>query len=153
MNYTKFNIFVGGGIEMLKTQLSRYCPNCQSIKHEPQAAFCFQCGKALKNGSLQEFYLSLKIPFAKIETEKRYSEKYSSSSFPFFLWKYDRLYQTIEVVTFHEYPKGIRSYLKLPALLRQADSSEEILLKEAMLDQLLKEGFEWFHQTEKETLW
>lgn len=138
---------------MVKTQLSRYCPNCQSIKHEPQAVFCFHCGTALKDGSLLEFYLSLNIPFAKIETEKRYSQKYSSSAFPFFLMKHDRTYQTIEVVTFHEYPKGIRTYVKLPALSPQADCSEEILLKEGTVNKLLKEGFEWFHKTEKETLW
>lgn len=138
---------------MLKTQLNRYCPNCQSIKHEPQATFCFLCGTALKNGSLLEFYLSLKIPFAKTQTEKRYSEKYTSSVFPFFLWKHDQINQTIEVVTFHEYPKGVRLYVKLPALSPQADSSEEIILKEDTLDKLLKEGFEWFHQTEKDILW
>lgn len=73
--------------------------------------------------------------------------------FPFYLWKHDRLKQIIEVVTFHEYPKGIRFYVKLPSLSSQADSSEEILLKDDLIEQLLKEGFEWFHQTEKETLW
>lgn len=138
---------------MFKTQLNRYCPNCQSIKHEQRASFCFLCGTALKNGSLLEFYLSLKIPFAKTEIEKRYSEKYTSSAFPFFLWKHDRIHQTIEAITFHEYPMGRRAYVKLPALSPQADSSEEILLKEGTLDKLLKEGFEWFHKNEKETLW
>lgn len=138
---------------MLETRLTRYCPNCQRIKHEPQAAFCFLCGTALKNGSLLEFYLSLKIPFLKIQTEKRFSEKYTCSAFPFYLWKHDQMNHIIEVVTFHEYPKGLRLYVKLPTLSPQADSSKEFLLEEGSIDKLLQEGFEWFHQTEKESLW
>lgn len=35
---------------MLETQLTRYCPNCQRIEHEPEASFCFLCGTALKEG-------------------------------------------------------------------------------------------------------
>ena len=134
-------------------KISLYCPNCQNIKHEPQAAFCFLCGTALKNGSLLEFYQSLKIPSAKISTENKISEFYTFSGFPFYLYKHEPINKTVELITFHEYPKGCRLYVKLPAKSSQADCSREIHLTEDVLDELLKEGFEWFHQTERETLW
>lgn len=138
---------------MFKTQLSRCCPNCQSIKHEPQAKFCFLCGTALKNGSLLEFYLSLKIPITKISTENQNNEIHTFSGFPFYLWKHDSINKTVEAITFHEYPKGTRLYAKLPTKSASADNSVEILLTKDVLEALLKEGFEWFHQNEKETLW
>jgi len=138
---------------MFKKNLSRFCPKCQRVENEPQASFCLLCGTALVNGTLLDFYLKLKIPPAKISTENQRSEIYTFSGFPFYLYKHDRVNKIVEVITFHKYPKGLQLYVKLPNKSSQADSSREIHLTEDVLDELLREGFEWFHHTEKETLW
>lgn len=128
----------------------RFCPKCQRQKHEEEAAFCCICGTELKNGTLREFYLQLKIPVNKIALEEK---EPAYSMFPFFLRKVDQTKRLFQGITLHEYPKGILLYVKLPTKSASADRSDEIILTDTLLDQLLNEGFEWVHHSEYTTMW
>ncbi len=71
--------------------------------------------------------------------------------FPFFLRKVDS--DLIQVILFHDYPNGRHLFVRLPAKYSSADKTEYIVLTNELLDKLLLQGFEWFHESEMDTLW
>ncbi|MFC5591707.1 hypothetical protein ACFPRA_22735 [Sporosarcina soli] len=132
-------------------EYSKSCPNCQRFKHEDEAVFCIVCGTKLKNGDLRKFYLSLKVPEHKITWERNRIGKFLGC--PFFLRKIDNANHLLQVITLHEFPKGNQSSVRLPARSRAADWTEEIVLTKNLIHDLLNQGFEWFHESEMDTLW
>lgn len=110
--------------------------------------------KKLSNGKTEitfipkcGLYVNLRIPENKIRLEINRNGKFSG--FPFFLRKEDET-GNIQVVTMHEYPKAV----KLTKLSRDSsNSSENLTLTEDVLNNLLSEGFTWFHESELDVLW
>lgn len=96
----------------------------------------------------EKFYLSLKIPKQIIELELNSVVKFCG--FPFFL---RREGANLEVILMHEYPKGNYLFVKLPPKSHIADESKEISLTIEKIDELLREGFEWFHESQYKALW
>ncbi|APO48535.1 hypothetical protein BS614_30925 (plasmid) [Paenibacillus xylanexedens] len=99
----------------------------------------------------REFYLELKVPEDKILLEENSPYPYQSSAFPFFMYKVN--HESIQAITFHEYPRGLILSVKLPSQSVQADETGEIDMTKYLLEALLSEGFEWFHSSEMDTLW
>lgn len=134
---------------MSKKQLGRYCPKCHRLDHHKEAFFCLICGTELVNGSLRTYYLNMKIPDHKIDLEQ--NDPYTFTGFPFFLRKIDLAENLLQAITLHEYPNGKRVFVRLPAKI--SVWSENIVVTDFIINELLSQGFEWFHHSEMDTLW
>lgn len=141
-----------GDIDLSNGQLN-YCPNCLRLKHQEEAIFCLMCGTELKTISLRdnEYYTRFKIPKKKILLEQ--NSPYELMGFPFFLQKFDPAEHLLQVILLHEYPKCNRLFVILPTDSPCADWSEEIAMTDGILEDLLSQGFEWYHHSEMDTLW
>ncbi len=96
----------------------------------------------------EEFYISLKIPKKIIELELNRVGEFMG--FPFFL---RREGTKLEVILMHQYPKGNHLFVELSPKSRVADGSKEIFLTIEKIEELLKQGFKWFHESQYSTLW
>jgi hypothetical protein len=111
------------------------------------------CGTELKAKDLRDhdYYSQLKIPEKKIVLEL--SRRGTFMGFPFFLQRIDPTDNILQTIVIGKYPKARRLFVQLPATGHHADWSKEIELTESTLNELLSQGFVWFHESEKETLW
>lgn len=96
----------------------------------------------------EEFYISLKIPQKIIELELNSVGEFLG--FPFFLRREE---SNLEIILMHEYPKGTHLFVELPPKSRAADGSKEIFLTIEKIEELLKQGFKWFHESQYDILW
>ena len=99
--------------------------------------------------AVQQFFLSLKIPQNKILLEDNRVGVFCGC--PFFLRKADS--NLIQVILMHNYPNGRHFWVELPATYRSPDKAEDIELTSELIEKLLLQGFEWFHESEMKTLW
>lgn len=140
------------GLVKLNNELLRYCSNCNILKHKDEANYCYSCGSKLSNAPKREFYLGLHIPQRTISLAMNVKQDFKG--FPFLLWRYRN--NEIQVITMREYPKVLKLYKRVPmdkSCGSFADKSEYLSLNEEIIKNLMDEGFEWFHFSEKDTLW
>jgi len=135
----------------LNNKLIRYCSNCNILEHKDEANYCYSCGLKLSNTPEREFYLDLHIPQKTISLAMNEQD---FKGFPFLLWRYRN--SEIQVITMREYPKVLKLYKRVPLdefNKSMADKSERFVLNEKIIKNLIDEGFEWFHFSEKDPLW
>lgn len=136
---------------MNKNEMINTCPTCVKLDHPDEARFCFLCGSQLINSSLGEFYINLKIPEKKILMEQ--NDIYNFSGFPFFLQKKDNSINLLQSITFHEFPKGHRVKVNLTQKIPMVVETEELIIGDSLIDDLLNQGYVWFHHSEMITRW
>lgn len=127
-----------------------YCSKCNRYEYREYANFCYLCGSKLDNVLLNKLYLILKIPENKIIIELN---KKSPMSFPFFLRKEDAT--RVEVITMHEYPIGLHSVVYKSSEYKKilADETNKIVITPDLIEKLLSQGFQWYHESEMDLLW
>jgi len=104
---------------------------------------------------IRDLYFKLNIPTEQLVLE--HMRKGIFMGFPFFLRKVDNNEngEFIHAITIHDYPKARKATFKMqsngqfPIL---ADEKEEIILSDENIDKLLSQGFNWYHESERNTL-